>query len=76
MSMVQATGGDGDNDDATAMGLWNKADDGTWKPECWFKSPEQMQAEARAMNNAAFAHAASMAGKHSNPPNMPWERDT
>jgi hypothetical protein len=73
---LQATGGDGDADDVEGMKLWSSADDGTWKPDCWRKSPQQIQEEARLKNIVAFSLAAASAGKHSNPPNNPWERDT
>jgi hypothetical protein len=49
---------------------------GPWRPQCWTKSPEQLQEEARMLNNAAFASAAAAAGKHDNPPIQEWERDT
>ena len=65
MTMMDApTPGDG----AEAGALWAEADDGTWKPECWSKSPVQLQEEARAMNEAAFSAAARTGGRHSNPP--------
>lgn len=65
---------DSDGDHDPAEDLWDAANDGTWKPECWSKSPIQLQEEARAMNHAAFASAAANAGKHSNAPNMPHQR--
>ena len=68
---MNMAGGDNDEDDNAAAPLWDGADDGTWSPECWHKSPLQMQEEARAMNEAAFASAAAGAGRHSNPPAVP-----
>ena len=61
-------GGYEDEDEHAGEALWGDADDGTWQPECWSKSPIQLQEEARAMNEAAFASAAAGADRHSNPP--------
>jgi hypothetical protein len=66
-------GGDGDQDDAAAKKTVGNAG-GIWTPECWHKSPEQMIAEARAMNAACFAHVAAHAHKHSNPPQFADQR--
>jgi hypothetical protein len=45
--------------------------DGTWQPECWSKSPEQLVEEARALNLAAFGSACGGAHKHSDAPAPP-----
>jgi hypothetical protein len=66
-----ALGGDADNDDAGGEALWAAADDGTWKPDCWSKHPDQLTAEAKATNFACAAHVAANAGKHSNPSHNP-----
>lgn len=68
--------GGGEFSDVEAAGDVQRAvPDGTWQPEAWSKTPEQMQAEAKAMNIACFAHAAAHGGKHSNPPAPPsWQR--
>lgn len=72
VSPTSGPGGDNDEDDAAASALWRlEGSHGIWTPECWRKSPVQLQEEARSMNESAFAGAALNARKHSNPPNMP-----
>jgi len=71
-SPTSGPGGDGDQDDAAGMDLWAlEGSPGIWTPECWHKSPEQLQDEARAMNESAFASAASGATRHSDAPLPP-----
>ena len=71
-SPTSGPSGDGDADDTAAMQLWQaEASDGTWSPECWHKTPEQLIEEARSDNLAAFAGSMRYAGQHSNPPAPP-----
>jgi hypothetical protein len=67
---------DSDGDYDPAQDLWGEADDTTWGPEAWRKSPRQMQEECRSANHVDFSMAAAHAHKHDNPPNMPWMRST
>lgn len=55
-----------------------EGDDGTWKLPAWSKSPQQLQEEARMLNNAAISASLRMGGKTGgNPPAPPsWARDT
>lgn len=69
---MSALGGDHDSDDAAAEAIYTlEGSPGVWTPECWRKSPEELEEEARAMNMSAFAGVALGAGRHSNPPNPP-----
>jgi hypothetical protein len=62
-------GGYVDEDEKAGRSLWGlEGSQGFWRPECWDKSPEQLQSEAKSMNAAAFSQAAVNGGKHSNPP--------
>jgi hypothetical protein len=70
--MSLGVSGDGDEDDAAAMGLIPH--DACWEPEAWHKSPDQMFDEAKAMNHAAFAMADAHAHKHCDPPNGGTDR--
>ena len=60
-----------DNGAAASEAQW--ADNATpmWTPECWHKSPREMQAEAAAINHACHTHAAFHSTKHDNPPLPP-----
>jgi hypothetical protein len=73
---MNMAGGDNDMDDNAAAPLWDGADDTSWCPEAWMKSPMQMQMECQAANQSHFAMAAAAAPKHDNPPTMPWMRNT
>ena len=68
---------DGDWDPAEdTMEAVDAASGGTWRPESAYKSPLQMQEEAKAMNWAGDDHIAAHAGDHSQPPAPPsWERN-
>lgn len=65
---MNMAGGDNDMDDKAAAPYWDSADGGTWAPEAWRKSPQQLFDEAKAANVSSHAHAAAHANKHSNPP--------
>jgi hypothetical protein len=66
-----------DTDEVAAERFPNEAmPGGPWRPEGWSKTNEQLCAEARAKNAIGYASAFAAAGKHSQPPNHPWERDT
>lgn len=58
-----------DNDDAASDHYLSELSgvSGIWQPECWSKSPEQLQSEARAMNLAAYSSSCAAGTKHSNP---------
>lgn len=71
---MNMAGGDNDNDDHAAAAVWDSASSGCWSLPAWHKSPDRLAAEARDMNEMAFASAAACAGKHSDPPVNPEMR--
>jgi hypothetical protein len=64
--------GDGDGDDAAAMGLIPP--ERPWTLPAWHLDPDQLVAQARALNLSAFASAAAGATRHSDPPTNPAMR--
>ena len=61
-------GMDFDGDYDPASDLWQQANAQTWKPKCWYMSPEQMVAQDQAWLMHNMAYTAIAATKHSNPP--------
>lgn len=47
--------------------VWSDAGGSVWTPECWHKSPQQMQDEAKAGLFAMYQSLAGPAKKHNNP---------
>lgn len=48
--------------------------DDFWHLPAWSKNPDQLAAEARSLNMAAYEHAAANAHKHCDPPNGGTDR--
>lgn len=72
---VAQPAGYSDSDDAAGEALWQmEGSHGVWQPEAWRKNPEQLMAEAKAMNAAAMNSALVAAPRHSNGP-APAGRD-